>query len=861
MDFSSTRYSSIKIGIAGILILASLYFYVPLLSRIPGRAGAIVTFWWVLLPAAVAHALLLLLITGLLRKGARAALIFWLLSAAGLIGVGGWRNVRVFLGLLAVALAFEWIGNGIVQRVMSDEWRGWGLSLAFGMGITSVVASFLMMIQLFKPWIVAGTLLLLAVVSARARVDPASYVDRVRRAWIDLESRWNLSFALSLEVAFLIVAFLYVASSAPERTSDAMRFYWPYVKLVKYHSGFFSNPFQASYIIPQGGLAYAATVFLLLGKTAVRWAMFLAWLALLAIVSRRRPDVDGAICLALAGMLATCPVVVSVTTSLMQDSFVILAIVMLGVVCVMGKSPASLIFWLTAGAAAGLAWNAKYSTATFAAPLLLVAFVRSWKAAGWKASIRGSLVALVAFVFVSIPWLWHAYRVSGNPVFPFLARLFPSALWPQGVGIGNLDTFRLPQGPRGWFLWAIDLTYQTSRFVEGYDGYLGLSLLVLLIFALPTLWNKPWRDRALIISAVCGTALLWTVTAYLRYWLAALWLMALAVQPLISRLTPNAVARMSFCALAGVIALVQIPFSMATAWFDPHGWPWDFYTGKLQEWEYIGRAYPGFHKLQARPELNLGWPRVWSTGYEATGHFKVEPMDALIWEIQLHGVRGALAQIKYLASAGSRYWVVNRSAIDAKWLTASGISNFFWDDKYLVESEGPVAVYRMKPIGELEAEFSSRLQPGSDLLLDAGFEKGDWDNLGFWRGESGGAVLISRPDAFKGGGIGRVRPGEALRQDIPLPSGLGCAELICWARSVDAGKPVSFGMQLGWGDDIGNFLGANSQEFQAGGSWQEFRIKGKIPAGATYADVYLVSKGGAAGIYVDEAHLYSRDCR
>ena len=61
-----------------------------------------------------------------------------------------------------------------------------------------------------------------------------------------------------------MTVFLIVAAAAPELRSDAIRIYWPYVKLMKHSQGFFDLPFHFSYIIPQAGLSYAASVFLLL---------------------------------------------------------------------------------------------------------------------------------------------------------------------------------------------------------------------------------------------------------------------------------------------------------------------------------------------------------------------------------------------------------------------------------------------------------------------------------------------------------------------------------------------------------------------------------------------------------------------
>jgi hypothetical protein len=36
-------------------------------------------------------------------------------------------------------------------------------------------------------------------------------------------------------------------------------------------------------------------------------------------------------------------------------------------------------------------------------------------------------------LFVAAPWLWNTYRLSGDPFFPFLLKIFPAPLWSGDV--------------------------------------------------------------------------------------------------------------------------------------------------------------------------------------------------------------------------------------------------------------------------------------------------------------------------------------------------------------------------------------------------------------------------------------------
>jgi hypothetical protein len=463
-------------------------------------------------------------------------------------------------------------------------------------------------------------------------------------------------------------------------------------------------------------------------------------------------------------------------------------------------------------------------------------------------------MALAAALVTAGPWLWHTYRQSGDPLFPFVLRVFPAPLWPHGLGKVNLDTFRLPPGPRGWFAWPIDLTYHTDRFVEGYAGSLGLILPVLLVLVVPLLWKGPAISRALLFCGVVGTALLWMQTAYIRYWLPGLWLLTLAAAPAAARLAQSPQSRFWLCAAAVAISLFQLPFNMMTSWLDPKGWAWDYYTGKVADDAYIERGYPGFSKFRRLEAFNGKWPKVWVTAYEGAGHLQIQPMDALLWELELHGLLAPREKIQYLGLAGCDYWIVNRSSEDAKWLRLTGISSYYWDEKELVAAEGAAAVYRMKPAREALAEFDARARAGADLMLDGEFED-ESAEFQYWSPSGGPKWLFPSSEAKQGKGCALVAPGQGLRQDVALPPGVHAVELRFWARSVKSNKPATAGFQVSFADQADGFFPGQSRMVSTICEWKEHRLTVSVPAKAVFAVVYLSSAGDA--VYFDDVHLYS----
>ena len=50
---------------------------------------------------------------------------------------------------------------------------------------------------------------------------------------------------------------------------------------------------------------------------------------------------------------------------------------------------------------------------------------------------------------------------------------------------------------------------------------------------------------------------------------------------------------------------------MINSWMDPQGWPWAFFSGKIDTGEHINRVYPGFNQFRNLEVFQKGWPQVW----------------------------------------------------------------------------------------------------------------------------------------------------------------------------------------------------------------------------------------------------------
>ena len=457
-----------------ILLFVSLYFYLPLMFQVPTRAASIYYFRTFMLPVALVHVASCICFALLFPGKASRMFEFWLVSLLFVLILGGVSHLLAFLLFVILALCLFEFGAAVGRAFLGKELQQFGLSLGIGILSLSFVSSYLSSFNLLH--FNSLVLIFIAIWIFLLLTKQIVFVQRLRNLKEELQANWNISTVIAMEGLFLLCAYMIVDCTAPENISDSARFYWPYIKLLKQNSGFFHNPFQWSYVIPQAGLMYAGPIYVLFGATVVRWSMFLVWIAMIALLVRGKVNSELGLKVSVAIVLGSSPILLRLSTTLMQDAFVCLVVLVLSIVCIENKVYESRRLYFAIGVISGLAWASKFSTPFYTLPLIIYALYRSIKVTEWFQTIKMFSI-LVAGLFVGCaPWLWHSQEQTKNPFFPLFSSFFYSDLWPSGVDLGNLESFKLPEGLRGLLLWPIELTYNTHSYVEGFDGALGLIL-------------------------------------------------------------------------------------------------------------------------------------------------------------------------------------------------------------------------------------------------------------------------------------------------------------------------------------------------------------------------------------------------
>ena len=175
-----------------------------------------------------------------------------------------------------------------------------------------------------------------------------------------------------------------------------------------------------------------------------------------------------------------------------------------------------LLFFVLCGAAMGT----KFGAFAFLAALAPVALMALWKQSTTKPVLLG-MSLLAAF---AAPAYVTAWRLTGNPIFPFSSSRFPEHLLRHRLE----DPYTTFHAPVFWRT-AYDLTFHSNICLPGQPGAAGfLYLLLLPLAVLALFWRKNAVAASALVAALFHTVLVMRFQPDLRYLYPTLPLYALA---------------------------------------------------------------------------------------------------------------------------------------------------------------------------------------------------------------------------------------------------------------------------------------------------------------------------------------------
>lgn len=369
--------------------------------------------------------------------------------------------------------------------------------------------------------------------------------------------------ALALLIYILLIHWLLVLK--PEAGADGLAAHLAVATNIAAHHAYTVNPARLVWaVMPMGADWTYSIVYLLGGEFAARllnFAWFLLLLALVYGVARRWLLYAPA--LLLAAVFAATPLAQLVTGELFVENFQ--AVLLFGMVVALASEQP---LWVAA-ALGGTALATKVGSLAFVAVALAFAIPRP----------RRTVAAIVLLV-AAAPTYLIAWRITGNPLYPYFNQRFHSPLLPATA---DVTEYRFHE-PLRWST-LYDLTFHTSRYYEGQDGSFGFQYLALIPLAV-VLAFAARRGRAFALIGAGGMAIVLLSTPNARYIYPALPLLMAAAAAALAWIGEN--ERWGYkagIAFLGLCAGANIWFMPSSSWYHK-----SFYLPKP-----LSLRWQGFH--------------------------------------------------------------------------------------------------------------------------------------------------------------------------------------------------------------------------------------------------------------------------
>jgi hypothetical protein len=474
---------------------------------------------------------------------ATSLLAVW--TAALVVFVGPFAMLAALL-LAAAALA-------IGLRLAPQSSGQGALALAIGLMAIAGATGWILMLPVHHP--LAWSALLFAIaLSQRARLAQCAR---------DMQAGWRREIAASPAWAAFTLLLLGLASTAcwlPTMQSDDLTYHLGLPTHLLVHLRYIPAPeHQVWSFAPWAGDALHGIVAVL-SRGEARGALNALWLGIAAAtawaaIARLSASADER--WACAALLASFPPLVWLAAG-MQTELPAIAVLMALAAVVL---PASRPRGAPAGSDAGqctLAAAVLLGGLAALKPVHLFAALPLLAYAGWQQRAhwpwRRLLIGLVIMVLVGGSSYWFAWQRTGNPLLPLFNESFASPYFP----LRDFDDPRWHVGFGPMLLW--DLVVDTDRYLEAWDGGLGIAPLALSGAWLVALLRPD--ARAFTIAATLTVVLPLLPLQYARYAFPGMALLLVAVLPGVEAVT----GRRLFAWMIAGICVVNLAFQANSGW-------------------------------------------------------------------------------------------------------------------------------------------------------------------------------------------------------------------------------------------------------------------------------------------------------
>ena len=317
-------------------------------------------------------------------------------------------------------------------------------------------------------------------------------------------------------------------------------------------------------VMPMGADWSYAFAFVLGGEPAARGtnlAFAIVACALVYAMARRHAGRD--VALASVALLASTPLMFAETSSLYIENLLgaFLMAALLAVLWTRDRTfPAAQGIAVFSLVAAG-AMQCKVIGVLWLAPLALYGTWIVARGARGRVDVRTSACVAVALAIAAFPYA-NAWLRTGNPIFPFMNRVFKSPFADAAASFDN-PMYRIPLVPSSLH----DIFLDSHRYVEGADGAAGLHwLLVIPLVAIALVRRRPAELIGCFALFAFYFVAVFVQQAYLRYLFPALLLLAVLGAWAAKDLVATRASRILLLALGSVLVVLHVRFISSGNW-------------------------------------------------------------------------------------------------------------------------------------------------------------------------------------------------------------------------------------------------------------------------------------------------------
>src|ERR1017187_9194365 len=286
----------------------------------------------------------------------------------------------------------------------------------------------------------------------------------------------------------------------PESSADGLAMHLAAPVNISLHHAFTYLPGRIFWsAMPMGADWCYTMVYLLGGEFAARLLNFAMLLLVEALLYRAvRRFVSPAIGFVLLALFASTPLVQLVTGSLLVENFLAAMVAGMAVAIWQFGDTGQRRYLYAAAVLGGTTLAIKLGGLAYivaALPVAAIEMRRQWQRLGPRPAIASGIAAAVLLA-AALPTYAISWRLTGDPLYPFLNQTFPSPLVDRSISFLN-PSYTHPVA----FRTPYDLTFHTDRYSEGRAGSLGFHYLLLVplgIVALLAVRRRPAWSAAVI---------------------------------------------------------------------------------------------------------------------------------------------------------------------------------------------------------------------------------------------------------------------------------------------------------------------------------------------------------------------------